>query len=138
MHTACTLSHYNALVIKVIARLKNLLQDKGNIMKKLILTSILALGLVAGFAYANEAALELEHQLKLQTGDDSFAGDMSAMKAAGKCSADQVGKKKIPKKKAAQKPKNKAEIELEHQSKLKTGDDSVGGDMGNMKRCGSS
>ena len=107
-------------------------------MKKLILAGILTLGLGLGFAYAeNKAAIELEHQNKLQTGDDSFAGDMSAMKAAGKCSADQVGKKKVPKKKAAQKPKSKSEIELEHQLKLQTGDDSVGGDMGNMKRCGS-
>lgn len=107
-------------------------------MKKLILASILTFGLGLGFAYAeNKAAVELEHANKLATGDDSVAGDMSAMKAAGKCSADQVGKKKVPKKKAAQKPKNKAEIELEHQSKLKTGDDSVRGDMGNMKRCGS-
>ncbi|WP_373033686.1 hypothetical protein [Sulfurovum sp.] len=107
-------------------------------MKKLILASILTFGLGLGFAYAeNKAAVELEHANKLATGDDSVAGDMSAMKAAGKCSADQVGKKKVPKKKAAQKPKNKAEIELEHQSKLKTGDDSVAGDMGNMKRCGS-
>lgn len=107
-------------------------------MKKLILASILTFGLGLGFAYAeNKAAVELEHANKLATGDDSVAGDMSAMKAAGKCSADQVGKKKVPTKKAAQKPKNKAEIELEHQSKLKTGDDSVAGDMGNMKRCGS-
>ncbi len=107
-------------------------------MKKLILVSILTFGLGLGFAYAeNKAAVELEHANKLATGDDSVAGDMSAMKAAGKCSADQVGKKKVPTKKAAQKTKNKAEIELEHQSKLKTGDDSVAGDMGNMKRCGS-
>ncbi len=107
-------------------------------MKKLLLAVIVTLGLGLGFAYAeNKAALELEHQSKLQTGDDSFAGDMSAMKAAGKCSADQVGKKKTPTKTRTTKPKNKAEIELEHQNKLQTGDDSVRGDMGNMKRCGS-
>ena len=110
-------------------------------MKKLILASILTFGLGLGFAYAeNKAATELEHQSKLQTGDDSFAGDMSAMKAAGKCSADQVGKKKVPTKKAAQKPKSKSALELEHANKLKTGDDSFGGDMGNMKaqgKCGS-
>lgn len=57
-------------------------------MKKLILASILAVGLGSGFVYANQAALELEHANKLATGDDSVAGDMSAMKAAGKCSAD--------------------------------------------------
>jgi hypothetical protein len=107
-------------------------------MKKLILAGIVTLGLGLGFAYAeNKAAIELEHQNKLQTGDDSFAGDMSAMKAAGKCSADQVGKKKVPTKARTTKPKSKSATELEHQNKLPTGDDSVGGDMGNMKRCGS-
>lgn len=106
-------------------------------MKKLILAGIVTLGL--GYAYAeNKAALELEHQIgTANEGAENVGSDMSAMKAAGKCNADQVGKKKVPKKKAAQKPKNKAEIELEHQLKLKTGDDSVAGDMGNMKRCGS-
>ena len=106
-------------------------------MKKLILASILTLGLGLGFAYAeNKAALELEHQQKLQTGDDSFAGDMSAMKAAGKCSADQVGKVKPKKTKPTPKKKSKSELELEHANKLPTGDDSFGKDMGNMKAQG--
>ena len=53
-------------------------------MKKLILASILTLGLGLGFAYAeNKAALELEHQQKLQTGDDSVGGDMGNMKRCG-------------------------------------------------------
>jgi hypothetical protein len=105
-------------------------------MKKLILAGIITLGL--SFAYAeNKAATELEHQIKTAVDAESVGEDMSEMKAAGKCNADQVGKKKVPTKKAAQKAKSKAELELEHQNKLKTGDDSVAGDMGNMKRCGS-
>lgn len=39
----------------------NSLQHKGHIMKKLVLASLLALGLGAGYAYANQAATELEH-----------------------------------------------------------------------------
>jgi len=109
-------------------------------MKKLVLASLLALGLSAGYAYAeNKAAVELEHANKLSTGVDGVAGDMSAMKAAGKCAADQSGKvkKKVPKK--VHTP-SKAELELEHANKLSTGDDGVAGDMGNMKaqgKCGS-
>ncbi len=58
-------------------------------MKKLILSSILALGLGAGFVYAeNKAATELEHQIKTQVDTESVGEDMSKMKAAGKCSAD--------------------------------------------------
>jgi len=109
-------------------------------MKKLILASLLALGLNAGYAYAeNKAAVELEHANKLATGSDSVAGDMSAMKAAGKCSADQSAKMKKNIKRKVHKP-SKAELELEHANKLATGDDSVAGDMGNMKaqgKCGS-
>ena len=107
-------------------------------MKKLILAGILTLGLGLGFAYAeNKAAIELEHQNKTANDAESVGGDMSAMKAAGKCNADQVGKKKTPTKARTTKPKSKSATELEHQNKLPTGDDSVGGDMGNMKRCGS-
>lgn len=107
-------------------------------MKKLILVGILSLGL--GFVYANQAALELEHANKTTTGVDGVTEDMSAMKAAGKCNADQVGKKKTPTKKRVEKKKTKAELELEHATKLPTGDDGVVGDMGNMKaqgKCGS-
>ena len=109
-------------------------------MKKLVLASLLALGLSAGNAYAeNKAAVELEHANKTSTGVDGVAGDMSKMKAAGKCNADQSGKAKGTMKKKAHKP-SKAELELEHANKLATGDDSVAGDMGNMKaqgKCGS-
>jgi len=109
-------------------------------MKKLVLASLLALGLSAGYAYAeNKATVELEHANKLSTGDDSVAGNMSAMKAAGKCASDQSGKLKKKVKRKVHKP-TKAELELEHANKLATGDDSVDGDMGNMKaqgKCGS-
>jgi len=111
-------------------------------MKKLVLASLLALGLSAGYVYAeNKAAIELEHANKLSTGDDGMAGDMSAMKAAGKCGADQDAKKSMKKsmKKKMHKP-NKAELELEHANKLSTGDDGMAGNMGNMKaqgKCGS-
>ena len=107
-------------------------------MKKLILAGILTLGLGLGYAYAeNKSAQELEHQIGTANDEESVGKDMSAMKAAGKCNADQVAKKKTPKKKAAQKPKSKSEEALEHANKLSTGDESARGDMGNMKRCGS-
>ena len=109
-------------------------------MKKLVLASLLALGLSAGYAYAeNQAAVELEHANKLSSGIDGVSGDMSAMKAAGKCAADQSGKLKKNMKRKAHKP-TKSELELEHANKLATGDDSVNGKMGNMKaqgKCGS-
>ena len=105
-------------------------------MKKLVLATLLTLGL--GYAYANEVATELEHANKTAVGIDGIAGDMSAMKAAGKCGADQSAKKNV-KKRAAQ-PKTKSELELEHANKLQDGVDGVAGDMGNMKsqgKCGS-
>lgn len=109
-------------------------------MKKLILASILALGLSAGYAYAeNKAAVELEHQNKLSTGVDGVAGDMSKMKAAGKCSADQSGKAKTKVKRKAHKP-SESELALEHANRLSTGTDSYNKSMGNMKaqgKCGS-
>ena len=117
----------------------NLLQ-KGFTMKKLVLASLLALGLSAGYAMAeNKAAVELEHANKLSTGVDGVSGDMSKMKASGKCAAGQSAKKKESVKRKPHKP-NKAELELEHANKLKTGTDGIAGDMGNMKaqgKCGS-
>jgi len=106
-------------------------------MKNLVLASLLALGLGSVAVYANQAATELEHANKTATSIEGVAGDMSAMKAAGKCGADQSTKKNMKKK--MHKP-SKAELELEHANKLSTGDDSVAGDMGNMKaqgKCGS-
>ena len=105
-------------------------------MKKLILAGILTLGLGLGFAYAeNKAATELEHQNKLATGDDSVAGDMNKMKAAGKCSADQSGKVK-PKTKAKKHTPSKSELELEHANRLPTGIDGQTKSMGDMKAKG--
>ncbi len=110
-------------------------------MKKLILASVIALGLGVGFVYAeNKAAIELEHQIKTANDAESVGGDMSAMKAAGKCNADQVGTKKTTTKKRAEKPKSKSALELEHQIRTANDEESVGADMGNMKaqgKCGS-
>ncbi len=108
-------------------------------MKKLVLTSLLALGLGSAIVYANQAAVELEHANKLQTEVDGVAGDMSAMKAAGKCAADQSTKIKEKVKRKVHTP-TKAELELEHANKLQAESDGVAGDMGNMKaqgKCGS-
>jgi hypothetical protein len=99
-------------------------------MKKVILASILALG----FAYANNAATELEHANKTANGPDGVAGDMSKMKAAGKCGADQSTMKKSMKMKAS-KP-NSAALELEHANKTANGPDSVAGNMKKMKAAG--
>jgi len=132
MHTSYTQSHYNADV----QRVKSLKTFKGSKMKKVILAAVVTLGLGMGFAYAqNNAAVELEHANKTATGPDSFAGDMSKMKAAGKCNADQSGKMKSKMKKPAKKP-TKAELELEHANKLSTGADSSQGNMKNMKAQG--
>ena len=104
-------------------------------MKKLILTSVIALGLGLGFAYAeNKAAVELEHANKTANDAESVGGDMSKMKAAGKCNADQSAKVKTKAKK--QVPKNKAALELEHANKTANDAESVGGDMKKMKAAG--
>jgi len=106
-------------------------------MKKVVLAAVVALGLGMGFAYADgaKAAQELEHANKTASGMDSSDGDMSKMKAAGKCNADQSGKMKTKSTKPAKKP-TKAELELEHANKLSTGIDSTDKDMGNMKAQG--
>ena len=107
-------------------------------MKKLMMTILLTLGLGSAMLYATQAAIELEHATKSAVGDDGYADDMSKMKAAGKCAADQSPKKNV--KKRPQKAKTKAELELEHANKLADSADSVAGDMGNMKaqgKCGS-
>ena len=109
-------------------------------MKKLVLASLLALGLSAGYAYAeNKAAVELEHANKTATSPEGVSGDMSKMKAAGKCGAEQSGKMKKKMKRKAHKP-TKSELELEHANKLKSSEDGVAGNMGDMKaqgKCGS-
>ena len=104
-------------------------------MKKLILASILAVGLSSAFVYANQAALELEHANKLATGDDSVQKDMGNMKAQGKCNTDQTDKRKTKTKAKEHKP-SKSELELEHASRLPTGVDGHTKGMGNMKAQG--
>jgi hypothetical protein len=99
-------------------------------MKKIILASILALG----FAYANNAATELEHANKTANSADSIAGDMSKMKAAGKCGADQSAMKKNMKKNTVK--LNAAATELEHANKTPTSNEDFGKDMSKMKAAG--
>ena len=100
-------------------------------MKKLILASLLTLG----FAYANSAVTELEHANKTPTSDEDFGKDMTKMKAAGKCNADQSGKMKKKMKVRAAKP-NSAALELEHANKTPTSDEDFGKDMSKMKAAG--
>ncbi len=107
-------------------------------MKNVLLATLLTLGAGSAMLYANQAALELEHATKSAVGDDGYAEDMSEMKAAGKCGADQSIKKQV--KARITKAKTKAELELEHANKLADGDDSIRENMGNMKaqgKCGS-
>ena len=108
-------------------------------MKKLVLASLLALGLGSAMVYANQAAVELEHANKTASSVEAVSDDMSAMKAAGKCGADQSAKKSVPKK-HMQRAKTQTELELEHANKLKSEPDGTAGNMGNMKaqgKCGS-
>ena len=102
-------------------------------MKKIILASVLAFG----FAYASEAATELEHANKTVTSSESVSADMSKMKAAGKCGADQKAMDKSKMKaKPAEAAKSKSETELEHVNKTASSAESVEGDMKKMKAAG--
>ena len=102
-------------------------------MKKIILASVLAFG----FAYAADAQTELEHATKSAPSEEAVSGDMSAMKAAGKCGADQkaMDKTKMKAKKAEMK-KGKAEAELEHAIKTQTSEEAPKQDMSKMKAAG--
>ena len=102
-------------------------------MKKIILASVLAFG----FAYASEAATELEHANKTATSAESTSADMSKMKAAGKCGADQKGmdKSKMKAKPSEVKP-TKSEMELEHANKTASSEEGVSEDMSKMKAAG--
>lgn len=65
---------------------------------------------------------------------------MSKMKAAGKCNADRSAKTKIKPKVHKHTTSEKAALEAEHANKLKSSDDGVAGNMGDMKshgKCGS-
>ena len=82
LHTLCTFSQYTSLVSRA-STLKFI--TKGNNMKKVILASVLAFG----FLYAADAQTELEHANKTAVSAEGQAGDMSKMKAAGKCNSGQ-------------------------------------------------
>jgi predicted HD phosphohydrolase len=102
-------------------------------MKKIILASVLAFG----FAYASEAATELEHANKPATSAESTSADMSKMKAAGKCGADQKGMDKSKMKaKPSKTTKGKAATELEHANKTASSVEGVEGKMKKMKAAG--
>ena len=132
LHTLCTLAQYTSLVSRV-STLKFI--TKGNIMKKVILASVLAFGFGLGFAQAeSSAAVELEHANKTAASAEGQAGDMSKMKAAGKCNADQSGKIKV--KKQMESTSGKAETELEHAVKSQSSDEAPKQDMSKMKAAG--
>lgn len=97
-------------------------------MKKLILAGILAFSVV----YANEASTELEHAIKSPSNIEDTGRDMSKMKAAGKCGANQktTHTKRTPTK------QNKASLELEHAMKTQNGVDSPREDMSKMRAAG--
>ncbi|CAA6815785.1 MAG: Unknown protein [uncultured Sulfurovum sp.] len=101
-------------------------------MKKLILASILAVGLGSVFVYANQAAQEREHHGRVNAGDDGYGQqDMGNMKVEGKCNTAQTDKRKT---KAKKHTPSKSELEREHQDRVNAGDDGYGQqDMGNMK-----
>jgi hypothetical protein len=99
-------------------------------MKKVILASVLAFG----FLYAADAQTELEHANKTAVSAEGQAGDMSKMKAAGKCNADQSGKIKV--KQQTEGTPGKAETELEHAVKSQSSDEAPKQDMSKMKAAG--
>ena len=97
-------------------------------MKKLFLAGVLALSIV----YAGESQVELEHAIKTASSLEDFGGNMSQMKAAGKCGADQHVKmdKKYPTK------VSKTTIELEHALKSSSSEESPMVNMSQMKAAG--
>jgi len=100
-------------------------------MKKLLLAGLFTLG----FLYANEAQVELEHATKTASSAEGVKEDMSAMKAAGKCNADQDGKTK-PKAAKADTKASPSATELEHAVKSPTSPEGTKEDMSAMKAAG--
>ncbi len=100
-------------------------------MKKLLLVGLFTLG----FLYANEAQVELEHATKTASSAEGVTEDMSAMKAAGKCNADQDGKAKSKATKVETKNSSSA-TELEHAVKSPTSPEGTKKDMSAMKAAG--
>ena len=97
--------------------------------------AILVLGLTTAAYAGNDAQTELEHAIKTPSSTEGPTEDMSKMKAAGKCNADQSAKMKVKATKPARKP-TKAELELEHANKLQTEAGASAGNMKNMKAQG--
>jgi hypothetical protein len=87
---------------------------------------------------ASETTLEYEHQLKTAKSEEELPVDMSKMKAAGKCGADQ----KAYKPKEVKKDENRSEtlLEYEHQLQSAQSEEEIPVDMSKMKaegKCGS-
>ena len=101
-------------------------------MKNLILGTLLTVS----FIYANEASVELEHAIKTAPSEESISGDMSEMKATGKCGSDQ----KAQKHSHVKSEPSKSDLELEHAIKTAPSDESPEENMSKMKamgKCGS-
>jgi hypothetical protein len=101
-------------------------------MKKVILATLLTLS----FTYAVDAQMELEHAIKTGTSSEGTKEDMSKMKAAGKCNADQVAKVKTKAKEEVKSEATKSATELEHAVKSATSAEGVAEDMSKMKAAG--
>ncbi|MDQ7044433.1 MAG: hypothetical protein Q9M32_00770 [Sulfurimonas sp.] len=97
-------------------------------MKKLILVGLLTMSV----AYAGDSRTELEHAIKTPSSVEDNGGDMSRMKAAGKCGANQ----KMTHQRKASSKHNKAGMELEHAMKTPSSVEDMGGDMSKMKAAG--
>ena len=97
-------------------------------MKKLILAGILAFSVV----YANEASTELEHAIKTPSSIEGHGRDMSKMKAAGKCGANQ----KTTHSKRVETKQNSASLTLEHANKTPSSVEGHGRDMSKMRAAG--
>ncbi|MGB5964958.1 MAG: hypothetical protein WBF77_00740 [Sulfurimonadaceae bacterium] len=99
-------------------------------------STILVLGLSITAYAENEAQVELEHAIKTPSSLETPKEDMSKMKAAGKCGADQsTSKTKFEKSK-----QSNADLELEHQIKTPSSLEAPKEDMSKMKaagKCGS-
>jgi len=97
-------------------------------MKKLLLAGVLALSVV----YAGESHIELEHAIKTPSSLEDQGGDMSKMRAAGKCGANQSTQahKRYPTK------ASRATLELEHAVKSASSLESPKVSMSKMKAAG--
>jgi len=99
-------------------------------MKRILLTTMVTATLI----YAGDAAMELEHAIKTAPSVESPTEDMSAMKAMGKCGADQKVSKASSKKLDSN--DSSVPIEYEHALKSSSSIEGVGEDMSKMKAMG--